>query len=56
MRRAMGGPGDDDLRAAERSVAAALGDLPLDFQALTVVSNIFRTISAANTLTDGDRS
>lgn len=47
MRRAIGGPGDDDLRAAERTVSAALGDLPLDFQALTVVSNIFRTATAA---------
>lgn len=45
----MGGSSDsdDDLRAAERSVAAALGDLPLDFQALAVVSNIFRTATAA---------
>lgn len=43
----MGDPGDDDLRAAELNVAEALGDLPLDFQALTVVSNIFRTATAA---------
>jgi MarR family transcriptional regulator, organic hydroperoxide resistance regulator len=43
----MGGPSDDDLREAERAVATSLGDLPLDFQALTVVSNIFRTATAA---------
>ena len=45
----MGGASDsdDDLRAAERNVAAALGDLPLDFQALAVVSNVFRTATAA---------
>ena len=43
----MGGPSDDDLRAAERTVATSLGDLPLDFQALAVVSNIFRTATAA---------
>lgn len=43
----MSGPSDDDLRAAERTVATSLGDLPLDFQALAVVSNIFRTATAA---------
>ena len=50
----MGGHSDSDgdLRAAERSVAAALGDLPLDFQALAVVSNVFRTATAARSHLD----
>lgn len=47
MRRAFGEGSDGDLRAAERAVAVALGELPLDFQALAVVSNIFRAATAA---------
>lgn len=38
---------DDELREAERIVTKALGDLPLDFQALAVVSNIFRAATAS---------
>lgn len=43
----LGSQSDDDLRAAERMVAAELGGLPLDFQALAVVSNIFRAATAS---------
>jgi MarR family transcriptional regulator, organic hydroperoxide resistance regulator len=45
--RAFGNQNDDELRAAERTVTEALGDLPLDFQALLAVSNIFRAATAA---------
>jgi|SRR5215210_348523 len=38
--------GDDDLLAAERKVEEALGDLPLDFRAMAVVSNLFRSSAA----------
>ena len=36
----------DDLLPAERKVAEALGDLPLDFRAMAVVSNLFRSSTA----------
>ena len=39
-------PGDDDLLPAERKVQEALGDLPLDFRAMAVVSNLFRSSAA----------
>jgi DNA-binding MarR family transcriptional regulator len=45
--RAFGSHDDDELRAAERQVTRALGELPLDFQALLAVSNIFRAATAA---------
>jgi DNA-binding MarR family transcriptional regulator len=45
--RAFRSQDDDELRAAERTVTQALGDLPLDFQALLAVSNIFRAATAA---------
>jgi DNA-binding MarR family transcriptional regulator len=38
--------GHDDLLPAERKVQEALGDLPLDFRAMAVVSNLFRTSAA----------
>jgi DNA-binding MarR family transcriptional regulator len=38
--------GDDDLLPAERKVQEALGDLPLDFRAMAVVSNLFRSSAA----------
>ena len=37
---------DDDLLPAERKVEEALGDLPLDFRAMAVVSNLFRSSAA----------
>jgi MarR family transcriptional regulator, organic hydroperoxide resistance regulator len=37
----------DDLLPAERKVAEALGDLPLDFRAMAVVSNLFRSSTAS---------
>ena len=36
----------DDLLPAERKVAEALGDLPLDFRAMAAVSNLFRASAA----------
>ena len=36
----------DDLLPAERKVAEALGHLPLDFQAMAAVSNLFRASAA----------
>jgi DNA-binding MarR family transcriptional regulator len=36
----------DDLLPAERKVQEALGDLPLDFGAMAVVSNLFRSSAA----------
>ena len=45
--RAFRSQDDDELRAAERTVTEALGDLPLDFQVLLAVSNIFRAATAA---------
>jgi DNA-binding MarR family transcriptional regulator len=38
--------GDDDLLPAEQKVQEALGDLPLDFRAMAVVSNLFRSSAA----------
>ncbi len=38
--------GDDELLPAERKVQEALGDLPLDFRAMAVVSNLFRSSAA----------
>ena len=38
--------GADDLLPAERKVVEALGDLPLDFRAMSVVSNLFRSSAA----------
>jgi MarR family transcriptional regulator, organic hydroperoxide resistance regulator len=38
--------GDDDLLPAERKVLEELGHLPLDFRAMAVVSNLFRTSAA----------
>jgi MarR family transcriptional regulator, organic hydroperoxide resistance regulator len=37
---------DDELLPAERKVKEALGDLPLDFRAMAVVSNLFRSSAA----------
>ena len=37
---------DDELLPAERKVQEALGDLPLDFAAMAVVSNLFRSSAA----------
>jgi len=37
---------NDDLLPAERKVIEALGDLPLDFRAMAVVSNLFRSSTA----------
>jgi DNA-binding MarR family transcriptional regulator len=37
---------DDDLLPAERKVLQELGDLPLDFRAMAVVSNVFRASAA----------
>lgn len=36
----------DDLIEAERDIVARLGDLPLDFEAMAVVSNIHRVAAA----------
>ena len=38
--------GDDELLPAERKVQEALGDFPLDFRAMAVVSNLFRSSAA----------
>jgi DNA-binding MarR family transcriptional regulator len=38
--------GDDELLPAEQKVREALGHLPLDFQAMAVVSNLFRSSAA----------
>jgi DNA-binding MarR family transcriptional regulator len=38
--------GDDELLPAERKVQETLGDLPLDFRAMAVVSNLFRSSAA----------
>ena len=38
--------GDDGLLPAERKVQEALGELPLDFRAMAVVSNLFRSSAA----------
>ena len=38
--------GHDELLPAERKVQEALGDLPLDFRAMAVVSNLFRSSAA----------
>jgi DNA-binding MarR family transcriptional regulator len=38
--------GDDELLPAERKVRETLGHLPLDFQAMAVVSNLFRSSAA----------
>src|SRR5919107_5646797 len=38
--------GLDGLLPAEEKVRQALGDLPLDFRAMAVVSNLFRTSAA----------
>jgi DNA-binding MarR family transcriptional regulator len=38
--------GDEELLPAERKVQEALGDLPLDFRAMAVVSNLFRSSAA----------
>jgi DNA-binding MarR family transcriptional regulator len=38
--------GYDGLLPAERKVQEALGDLPLDFRAMAVVSNLFRSSAA----------
>ncbi len=43
----------DDLRQAERDVAAALGGLDLDFAALLAVSNIFRAATAVRNHMEG---
>jgi DNA-binding MarR family transcriptional regulator len=40
---------DDDLREVERTVSEALGELPLDVQALLAVSNVFRAATALRT-------
>ena len=37
---------DDELLPAERKVQETLGDLPLDFGAMAVVSNLFRSSAA----------
>jgi MarR family transcriptional regulator, organic hydroperoxide resistance regulator len=38
--------GDDELLPAERKVQETLGGLPLDFRAMAVVSNLFRSSAA----------
>ena len=38
--------GDDELLPAERKVQEALGGFPLDFRAMAVVSNLFRSSAA----------
>jgi DNA-binding MarR family transcriptional regulator len=43
----MGEPvSEDDLLPAERKVLEALGDMPLDFRAMSAVSNLFRASAA----------
>ena len=44
---------DGELRAAERAVKNALGELPLDFHALLAVTNIFRAATAARNHMEG---
>ena len=38
--------GSDELLPAERKVQEVLGDLPLDFRAMAIVSNLFRSSAA----------
>jgi len=44
---------DRELRAAERAVTEALDGLPLDFNALLAVTNIFRAATAARNHMEG---
>ena len=56
MRRVVGpfATNDDrELRAAERAVTEALDGLPLDFDALLAVTNIFRAATAARNHMEG---